>query len=355
MQQGFPSEDMLGALPARVVVLHAVMAGLLISAVVGLFVAGRGKAKRGEVFYWLTLALLTPIAASFVVGQQPSYARGETAPFIAGYVLLVWFMAWIGMVLNHRRLVEQQQGSPFWWVCISLFFLGIVITLSLPQTPAAREAARRSQCRNNLKQIALALHNYADVTSGMFPAAATGTPAVSWRVTVLPFLNTVNGVELRRRYQLDLAWDDAANEPIAQTANSELTCPSNPSGMDDRERYYTAYVMPTGAGTISPDVQGTYRDDIPDGTANTMLVVEACGLEIVWTEPRDIDVTQQPVHINLKGQGKTDSPGLMSSYHLNGAHATFVDGSVRFISQNIDPNVLRAMTTMNGGEPLPAD
>ena len=88
------------------------------------------------------------------------------------------------------------------------------------------------------------------------------------------------------------------------------------------------------------------------------MFVEAVGLNIVWTEPRDADVSRVPIGVNLKGTGKTDSPGLMSSYHqVNGGRAMMVlaDGSVRFINQSIDPHALKSLTTIAGGEPLPPD
>lgn len=350
MEQGFPPESLVGPFPVRAVVLHVVMAGLLVSAVAGLFLAGRRAVKREELYGWMLLALITPIAASFVAASQPHHIRHEASRLIAFYVLLVWGVALTGMVLNHIRLRRQKQGSPFWWVCISLFLLGVLITAALPSTPAAREAARRSQCKNNLKVIGLAIHNYADVSADMFPAATAGDPAVSWRVNLLPFMDRP---DLHEQYQHNRPWDDEANEPVAREYVDGLACPSSPQQMDETGRRYTAYVMPTGPGTVSPIAGAVPRDSLSDGTENTLLVVEACGLEVVWTEPRDFDVAQQPVHINLKGEGKTDSPGLMSSYHARGAQAVFADGRVRFISQNTDPAVLRALTTTSGGEAIP--
>ena len=76
-------------------------------------------------------------------------------------------------------------------------------------------------------------------------------------------------------------------------------------------------------------------------------------LNVVWTEPRDFDVSREPIGVNLGGTGRTDSPGMLSSYHAYGAHAVFADGSVRFIPETIDPQVLRALTTIASGDHMP--
>ena len=108
--------------------------------------------------------------------------------------------------------------------------------------------------------------------------------------------------------------------------------------------------MVTGPGSFSAGTRSIVPHDIKDGAANTLAVVEASGLNVVWTEPRDFDVARQPVGVNLKGLGRTDSPGLMSSYHQAGAQGAFADGSVRFINENIDPRVLKALTTIDSGD-----
>lgn len=90
--------------------------------------------------------------------------------------------------------------------------------------------------------------------------------------------------------------------------------------------------------------------DFSDGASNTAIVAEACGQQIVWTEPRDIELTDENLGINLPGHKSGQSIGSWSSYHQNGAHTVLADGSVRFLSVNTDPRVLRAITTVNGGE-----
>ncbi|MEZ6047851.1 MAG: DUF1559 domain-containing protein [Planctomycetaceae bacterium] len=72
---------------------------------------------------------------------------------------------------------------------------------------------------------------------------------------------------------------------------------------------------------------------------------EAAGLQIPWTAPRDIDVDQQPIGINLPGSKPHSSPGTFSSYHCGGTFVLMADGSVQWISKNVDPQILKGSLT----------
>jgi prepilin-type processing-associated H-X9-DG protein len=91
--------------------------------------------------------------------------------------------------------------------------------------------------------------------------------------------------------------------------------------------------------------------DLPDGASHTLLLLEACGRRIVWTEPRDIDVASVETGINRAGSSPGQSDGLISSFHAGGAHVALADGAVRWVNESIDPTVLKALVTANGGEP----
>ncbi len=84
---------------------------------------------------------------------------------------------------------------------------------------------------------------------------------------------------------------------------------------------------------------------ISDGTSNTVLVVEACGQEIVWTRPQDIQLSSQNVGVNLPGTQPNHSSGAWSSFHRGGSHTLLADGSVRFISEKTEPKILKALLT----------
>jgi hypothetical protein len=81
-----------------------------------------------------------------------------------------------------------------------------------------------------------------------------------------------------------------------------------------------------------------------------LLVAEACGLNLVWTDPIDMNTSVQPEGIDLPSPTRGMSPGWVSSHHIGGGHELFEDGSVRFISVNIDPETLKSLTTINAGE-----
>ena len=104
--------------------------------------------------------------------------------------------------------------------------LALLIALLLPASRGSREAARRMQCSNHLKQIALALQNYAD-TYGCLPPAHTvdaeGKPLHSWRTLILPFMEQK---ELYDQIDLSKPWDDPANEKAMKTKISYYVCPS---------------------------------------------------------------------------------------------------------------------------------
>jgi len=219
---------------------------------------------------------------------------------------------------------------------------GIPIALLLPAVQAAREAARRSQCTNNLKQLALAMHNYHD-TYKCFPPAYVadedGRPMHSWRVLLLPYLEQQ---PLYEQYNFDEPWDSPANLALADIMPDVFRCPSDPSTPFSN----TSYAMIVGPGTLFDGTRPCRIADISDGTSNTIMLVEAAGSGINWMEPTDLDVQKLALGINNpSGQG-------IRSYHPGGANVAMCDGSVRFISATINPQTLKALITKAGGEPV---
>jgi prepilin-type processing-associated H-X9-DG protein len=216
---------------------------------------------------------------------------------------------------------------------------GIGLALLLPAVQQAREAARRTQCRNNLQQIGLAMHNYADTFNG-FPAAhlngLDGQPKLSWRVSILPFADEAPRYNL---YQFNDAWDSPANARLQSPLPRIYSCPSHPAPPGSVNSCYATIV---GDNTALGDNKCVKVREITDGTSNTLLVVEACGLNIPWMKPQDIDA-------NTMSSAVGDPNGI-SSDHLGGVHVLLADGSVRFVSKNTDPNIVKSLVTRNGGE-----
>lgn len=236
-----------------------------------------------------------------------------------------------------------NRGFTLIELLVVIAIIAVLIALLLPAVQQAREAARRTQCKNNLKQIGLALHNYHD-TYSVFPAAVTGDPAVSWRILLLPYLSEV---PLYATYDLTKPWDAPVNDLLSKGRVWVYECPSNTHHRDAAGRFRTDFAMLTGKGAFGDTTRTVAIDDITDGASNTTAIVEASGLQIIWTHPRDFDVTTGPIGINLKGASGIESPGMMSSYHAQGAYALLADGRVQFIKKTFDPEVLKKLTTID--------
>ena len=215
--------------------------------------------------------------------------------------------------------------------------------LLIPSMGRAGGAAQRSMCTNNLKQIGLALHNYHDVYNCFPPAVITdkdGKPMRSWRVAILPYIEQQ---ALYQRYNFNEPWNGPRNRLVADQVIPTYRCPSDRSPSPTE----TNYVMIVGKGTIG----GTPNEivgvkDITDGTSNTILVVEVTGSGINWAEPRDLTLEEFAYRIN-DGSGK----GICSK-HPGGAMVLVADGSVRFVSDALDPETLRRLILRNDGLPV---
>jgi prepilin-type processing-associated H-X9-DG protein len=220
---------------------------------------------------------------------------------------------------------------------------GVLVALLLPAVQAARTAARRMQSTNNLKQIGLAFHNYAD-TYGSFPAAyqkdAEGNKTMSWRVAILPFLEQQ---QVHQMYKADQPWDSAVNQSVSNIA---IPVYRNPAA-GDANPTETSYMVITGPGTLFEDDKGVKFSDITDGSSNTILAVEVVGTGVKWAEPKDLDINTMVFKINAGGANSIGSP------FPGGANVLMADGSVRFMSNSVLESTLRAMVTRNGGEVVP--
>ena len=165
---------------------------------------------------------------------------------------------------------------------------------------------------------------------------------------LLPYFDAA---ALRAAYRDDATWDSDQNlEPGRQ--GHLYVCPSMADPYDGKKRTLTCYTVVTGEkSAFSPENRVRFPN-LPDGNSNTILVIEAGGQGIAWTDPRDSDLSTRPIRINAKGATPNDSPGIGSSPHIGGCHVTLADGSVRFISENIDPSVLKKLLTADGGESM---
>jgi hypothetical protein len=201
----------------------------------------------------------------------------------------------------------------------------------------ARGSADRAKSTNNLKQIALAWHNYHDANKA-FPADSVGKdgkPHLSWRVHILPYIEQG---ELYKQFRLDEPWDSEHNKKLIARMPAVYRSPAQKVNGGK-----TTYLAPRGAtgkqGVVKIGVLGVPIKDITDGTSNTILVTETGdGAAVEWTKPADLDVDVKEPHKGLLG-------------HFDGGFpAAFADGSVRFIRGTVTPKTLIALFTRNGGE-----
>ena len=338
------------------VLIHPVLGTLAIIAVVAAYLRTKRKANSVDCLFWISGSLaITDLALSIDSGSPNS--PDDVRPFVYGYLVFIWVVSAFGCFLclirlqspSKNDLEHKASGSQIAAAMACVTLLGLVIALLLPPVSSARYATYRTQCKNNVKQLGLAFHNYAD-QHGQFPASANSDPPLSWRVAVLPY---VDQRPLFEKYTCSSAWDSVENEFIAKTKVSVFQCPSrerlNDASLiqDSRGRFYAHYAMVTGPGTVGPGVK---IRDIADGTSNTLLVFEACGRNLVWTDPIDMNTSVQPEGINLPSPKRGMSPGWVSSHHIGGGHVLLADGSVRYISENIDRETLKSLTTIDADD-----
>ena len=204
----------------------------------------------------------------------------------------------------------------------------------------ARASANQATCSNNLKQLAIALQNYHD-TFGSFPPAyiadEQGRPMHSWRILIMPFLESSI---LYSEYRFDEPWNGPNNRLLHARMRRTFHCPSDTT----QGAPMTNYVVVVGPETAFPGNGCVSLDQIADGPANTLLVVEVHNSGIHWLEPRDLSFAQMARKINSPaGQG-------ISSAHSGSAQAAFADGHIQILPNTLPAAEVRGLLTIAGGK-----
>jgi prepilin-type N-terminal cleavage/methylation domain-containing protein/prepilin-type processing-associated H-X9-DG protein len=257
---------------------------------------------------------------------------------------------------------------------VVIAIIGVLVALLLPAVQAAREAARRTQCNNNLKQLALGLHNFHDTYGHLPPCGQSNTAnRWSWAVAILPFIEQGN------LYQ-QLGSPDITTTanmpfpatPILQTKLPAYRCPSDLAQFvmnPNYDNYGTSnYVVSEGViswyvGGVTTEMGKTRLSMITDGTSNTMLVGERdikIGVAAIWAGLRKSGGAlngrsrERPnvQYLGTRGTGccggEQPAPpdpcrrGGYSSLHPSGINIAFCDGSVSFIQQSIETDPVAA-------------
>ena len=206
------------------------------------------------------------------------------------------------------RNKSRKRGFTLVELLVVIAIIGILIALLLPAVQAAREAARRSQCSNNLKQIGLGFQNYHD-TFKVFPPGSMNSPdnlggeAIAAWVLILPFIEQTS---LHDLWDFNYGHLDSPNYDANRGLVDAYFCPSKPRsiklGPDNPANQYASsaygdYALSAGTGHINRDDTRLWRGmfhqnsncrmrDILDGTSNTIAAGEKC------TEWRSIDSPQ---------------------------------------------------------------
>ncbi len=236
---------------------------------------------------------------------------------------------------SHLCPFRPMLGFTIIELLVVLAIIGILLVLFLPSVHRGREPGRRMQCKNNLKQIGLALHNYHDAY-GAFPPAYTvdteGQPLHSWRTLILPYMDQK---PLYDKIDLSKPWDEPANAEAFRASLPSLICPSSAS--PPGQTTYLAVVTPQSC--LRPEKSSSIRE-ITDGPSNTILVIEVDAAHAVpWMAPTDAD---EALLLNFRPKLKTS--------HTGGFHVLLGDGTGRFFSENVPNDIRRALITMAGGE-----
>jgi prepilin-type N-terminal cleavage/methylation domain-containing protein/prepilin-type processing-associated H-X9-DG protein len=291
---------------------------------------------------------------------------------------------------------------------VVIAIIAVLIGMLLPAVQKVREAANRTQCSNNLRQLGLGLMSYENAT-GFLPPTRVGPPNSgnvehSWVARMLPYIERS---DLADRYRWDASWDNPVNWPVIQTQIKTFNCPSTLNGfrqdmnpllspgtnsacsdynaLNAVKEFVAVNLMglfPPPGDINDPRIVGAMRRDKPsrlveitDGVSSTVLVAECAGRpnffisggkpgtpfeskEGGWADPGNVfsidgsDYADGSVPGNCPINCSNNSE--VYSFHAGGANFVFADGSVHFITDKIKLVTLAQLITRAGGEVVPS-
>ncbi len=224
-----------------------------------------------------------------------------------------------------------------------------VVALMQPAIQTVRSAVAKSACQSNLEQIGRALQAYHaeyDYYPPAYVVGSDGKPWHSWRVLLLPYLGD-EALSVYQQYNFSQPWDSPENLRLANYMPSVYACPEHPDAHANQETTYLALVGPR---TVFPPGSVVSATQIADLPGETIAIVETSQSGVSWLKPQDLDVAKMAFEINSR---EDTDPG--SHHQESGAHVLTISGEVYWLPSDFSPDYLSAMSTINGGELLPAN
>jgi prepilin-type N-terminal cleavage/methylation domain-containing protein len=285
---------------------------------------------------------------------------------------------------------RSRRGFTLIELLVVIAIIAVLMALLLPAVQHAREAARRTQCKNNLMQIGLALHNYEMAWERLPPGSVDSNRPIrnepvgyhfGWIVQLLPYLERNTVFE---HFDFKVGLYNPANQPARNVYIASLTCPSNPYNNAGGLGFSTyAGCHHDAEAPIDVDNNGVlflnsgirYRD-IRDGASNTIFVGEIADVPdgLGWASGtratlrnagaaiNSVSAFVRPARRGQAGAGAADAAppagkdalllqvGGFGSTHPGGAQFVFGDGSIHFLNQNVNPATYRNLANRADGE-----
>lgn len=303
------------------------------------------------------------------------------------------------MRINRKRHANSRFAFTLIELLVVIAIIGVLMSMLFPAVQSIREAARRTQCANNLRQIGLAIHNYESAFKRLPPGwedhLESGEPGWGWAAILLPY---IEGNNVHKNIQFDVAIEDPVHEGVRTTFLSVFACPSDdgsdvfeihagdghdhdhftgsaPSSLrpdDDHEEEVLFQIAKSnyvgvfgtfeihdapydGDGIFYGNSETRFRD-VKDGLSNTLMIGERCSElgQSIWHGNIPEAEANFARILGIADHHGPNHPEAhfddFRSYHPGGVNFLRADVSVFFVSENVNEELYRAMATRDGGE-----